>query len=77
MEAAAVIGFASSILQFIDFACHVLEIGSQIRRPGLARCQLSLEQVSKQVKEHACRLKPPDEAQRPYTKSDQVSQLRL
>jgi len=72
MEAVAAVGFASSILTFIDFTCHVLEIGSQIRRPGLPASQLTLEQVSKQIKEHAKLVKPPDGEQRPFNEGDQV-----
>ena len=43
MEALVAVGFAANILNFVDFICHALKIGNQIRRNGMSDSNADLE----------------------------------
>lgn len=51
MEALAAVGFAANILQFVDYVCHVVKVGRQMRRNKMPDCNLNLEKTAK-VLEH-------------------------
>jgi hypothetical protein len=47
MEALVAVGFAANILQFVDYICHVLNVGKQLRRRGMTDSNLDLERAAK------------------------------
>jgi hypothetical protein len=47
MEALVAVGFAANILQFVDYICHVLNVGKQLRRQGMTDSNLDLERAAK------------------------------
>ena len=56
MEAITAIGLAANILQFVDYVCHVLEIGKQIRRTGIGDWHQSIERDAALLKHQAHRI---------------------
>jgi len=57
MEALVAVGFAANILQFVDFVCHALDLGNQLRRQGMSDVTLDLEQSAKFLEHQVSRIR--------------------
>ena len=58
MEGLAAISLAANILQFIDWTCHLLEIGSQVRRHGISDFHMDLDRTAKELEYQIQRIRP-------------------
>ena len=76
MEALVAVGFAASILQFVDFVCHALDLGSQLRRQGMSDVTLDLEQSAKFLEHQVSRIRSQCGAATGMDVTDQVSSTK-
>ena len=73
MEGLAAIGLAANILQFIDWTCHILNIGSQIRRHGISDFHMDLDRTAKELDYQIQRIRPQTGLHGCLSKSDEVN----
>jgi len=66
------IGLVANILQFVDYVCHVLKIGRQIRRDGLVESNQELEQTAKVLEHQVARILSDQEIETGLNESDKV-----
>ena len=72
MEALAAVSFAANILQFVDSICHVLKVGSQLRRRGMTDFNLDLERSTKFLEHQVARIRSQQGAVTGLGEADQV-----
>ncbi|KAK0514638.1 hypothetical protein JMJ35_003255 [Cladonia borealis] len=74
MEGLAAIGLAANILQFIDWTCHILDIGSQIRRQGISDLHMDLDRTAKELEYQIQRIRPQTGLYGCLSKNDEALQ---
>ena len=72
MDPVTAVGVAANILQFVDYICHVLEIGKQIRRTGMGDWHQDIETSAALLKHQAQRLQLRKDDEGAVVESDQV-----
>lgn len=73
VDALAAIGFAANILQFVDYICHVLKVGRQLRRQGMVESNQDLEQTARLLEHQVARIRSQQGVETGLDESDQVS----
>lgn len=74
MEALVAIGYAANILQFVDSICHVLKVGRQLRRRGMADSTLDLERAARFLENQVVKLRAQQGA---GTGSEETEEVRI
>jgi len=73
MDPLAALSFAANIAQFVDYVCHVLKVGKQIRRHGMAESTEELEQTAKLLEHQVARITALQGVDTGLEKPDKVS----
>lgn len=66
------VGFAANILQFVDYICHVLNVGKQLRRHGTTNSNLNLERAARVLENQVVKIRSQQGAGTGLDETDEV-----